>query len=116
MTGIGVFEFSAVLWVQEGNAQWHFITLPGEISDDIRQLTGSTQRGFGSVRVSVTVGSTTWQTSVFPDSKTGATCSRRRSPSASPRTSWREPLSPYSWKSWTCRKIAEVDCLRTGLA
>jgi hypothetical protein len=28
-------------------------------------------RGFGSVRVSVTVGSTTWQTSVFPDSKTG---------------------------------------------
>ena len=71
VTGIGVFEFSAVLWVQEGDAQWHFITLPGEISDDIRQLTGSTQRGFGSVRVSVTVGSTTWQTSVFPDSKTG---------------------------------------------
>ena len=45
-------------------------SVPAEISDDIADLTAGTRRGFGSVRVTVTVGSTTWQTSVFPDSKT----------------------------------------------
>ena len=29
------------------------------------------RRGFGSVRVDVTVGATSWRTSIFPDSKTG---------------------------------------------
>jgi hypothetical protein len=46
--------------------------VPAEISDDIAELTAGTRHGFGSVRGAVTVGSTTWQNSVFPDSKTGA--------------------------------------------
>ncbi|MGB7880788.1 MAG: DUF1905 domain-containing protein, partial [Ilumatobacteraceae bacterium] len=32
-------------------------------------ITLDTRRGFGSVRVEVTVGSTTWRTSIFPDTK-----------------------------------------------
>ena len=71
VAGIGVFEFSALLWEHPGAAGWHFVSVPAEISDDIADLTGGTRRGFGSVRVTVTVGSTIWQTSVFPDSKTG---------------------------------------------
>jgi hypothetical protein len=71
VAGIGVFEFSALLWEHPGADSWHFVTVPAEISDDIADLTAGTRRGFGSVRVTVTVGSTTWQTSVFPDSKTG---------------------------------------------
>ena len=71
MTRIGTFEFSAPLWQHPGADGWHFVSVPAEISDDIADLTASTRRGFGSVRVTVTVGSTTWQTSVFPDSKTG---------------------------------------------
>jgi hypothetical protein len=45
--------------------------VPAEISDDIAELSAGTRHGFGSVRVTATVGSTTWRTSVFPDSKTG---------------------------------------------
>jgi hypothetical protein len=71
MTRIGTFAFSAPLWQHPGADGWHFVSVPAEISDDIADLTASTRRGFGSVRVTVTVGSTSWQTSVFPDRKSG---------------------------------------------
>jgi hypothetical protein len=71
VTRIGTFEFSAPLWQLPGADGWHFVSVPAEISADITDITGSIRRGFGSVRVAVTVGSTTWRTSIFPDSKTG---------------------------------------------
>lgn len=71
MDRIGKYEFSAPLWKYPGAEGWHFVSVPAEISDDIADLTAGVRRGFGSVRVAVTVGGTTWQTSVFPDSKRG---------------------------------------------
>jgi hypothetical protein len=71
MTGIGTFEFSAPLWRYPDADGWHCVSVPAEISDDITDLTVSIRRGFGSVRVAVTVGGTTWRTSIFPDRKTG---------------------------------------------
>ncbi|TDO45953.1 uncharacterized protein DUF1905 [Kribbella sp. VKM Ac-2527] len=65
------FHFSAPLWKYPGADGWHFVSLPAEISDDIGQLTVGVRHGFGSVRVAVTVGSTSWRTSIFPDSKAG---------------------------------------------
>jgi hypothetical protein len=65
----GAYRFRARLWVHTGQAAWHFVTLPHDIADDIAELTAPTRRGFGSVRVRVTIGSTTWETSVFPDTK-----------------------------------------------
>ncbi|MFA6299263.1 MAG: DUF1905 domain-containing protein, partial [Nocardioides sp.] len=61
-----VFELDAELWVAESMDPWVFVTLPADIGDEVRELAGP-PRGFGSVRVEVTVGSTTWRTSVFPD-------------------------------------------------
>jgi hypothetical protein len=52
-----------------GDAAWHFVTVPAEVSDEIEAVTADERRGFGSVRVAVTVGATTWSTSLFPDSK-----------------------------------------------
>jgi Domain of unknown function (DUF1905) len=71
VTRIGTFEFSAPLRRSPGADGWHFVSVPAEISDDITDITVSIRRGFGSVRVSVTVGSTTWRTSIFPDRRTG---------------------------------------------
>lgn len=42
-----------------------FVTLPGEVDEEVRLVSGP-RRGFGSVRVEVTCGSSTWATSVFP--------------------------------------------------
>ncbi len=60
--------FTAPLWRWEGDAGWYFITVPEHLSDELEDAHGG-QRGFGSIRVSVTVGETTWQTSVFPSTQ-----------------------------------------------
>ena len=63
------FAFDGDLWLHDGDAPWHFITVPQDISDNIEARQDLTQRGFGSVRVRVTIGATTWTTSLFPDIK-----------------------------------------------
>lgn len=65
------FRFTAPLWEWQAQGGWFFVTLPDEASADIREVPRM-PRGFGSVRVRVTVGATTWSTSVFPDSKLGS--------------------------------------------
>lgn len=67
-------DFEAELWIWDArrDESWTFVSLPADASDEIRDLTGGQRRGFGSVRVKVTVGRTTWHTSIFPDSKRGA--------------------------------------------
>jgi hypothetical protein len=68
-SAVNTFEFTADLWRYTGQAAWYFVTLPHDVADDIDELTADDRRGFGSVRVEVTVGATTWNTSVFPDTK-----------------------------------------------
>ena len=72
VSGVAQWEFETELWLYEADAAWHFITVPADVSDEIEGQTRELRRGFGSVRVSVTVGETTWATSVFPDRKRGA--------------------------------------------
>jgi len=63
------FEFSAELWIWDARKEdgWTFLSLPPEESEGIRAYSASRPRGgFGSVRVSVTIGGSTWQSSVFP--------------------------------------------------
>ena len=66
-------EFSAVCWLYTGKGAWYFVTLPpdsaAEISYFSKALNGGKRTGWGSVRVTVQVGKTVWQTSLFPDSK-----------------------------------------------
>ena len=67
--------FDAELWIWDVRRadSWTFVSLPTDTSAEIRELVDATpQRGFGSVRVRVTVGSSTWTTSVFPDSTRGS--------------------------------------------
>ena len=71
MARIGTFEFGAPLWRHPGADGWHFVSLPAGVSAEITEITAGVRRGFGSVRVDVTVGATSWRTSLFPDSKTG---------------------------------------------
>jgi hypothetical protein len=61
-------DFESELWEHDGQGAWCFVTVPPEPSEDIR-LSGAMPAGFGSFKVEVTVGSTTWRTSVFPDNR-----------------------------------------------
>lgn len=49
---------------------WYFVTLPLDAADEIRAT--NERRGFGSVRVRATIGTTAWDTSVFPDAQSGS--------------------------------------------
>jgi hypothetical protein len=69
--GRPTFQFAAPLWDAPGDAAWVFLTVPSDDSAEIRDL-APPRRGFGSVRVRVRLGETTWSTSVFPDSKLGS--------------------------------------------
>jgi len=60
------FTFTAPLWRWTGDSGWHFISLPQDVADDIED-SAAERAGFGSVRVQVVVGSSTWSTSIFPD-------------------------------------------------
>ena len=64
-------RFTAELWRWEAQEGWFFVTVPAQESARIRERPRP-PRGFGSVRVRATIGSTTWSTSVFPDSTRGA--------------------------------------------
>lgn len=61
------YSFDATVWIYPGDAAWHFITLPTDVAQDIDYYFGMYKRGFGSLPVVVTVGETTWKTSIFPD-------------------------------------------------
>ncbi len=61
-----VFKIKAEVWIYPGNVPWHFVTVGEVEAKKIKELQGSSRRGFGSVPVEVTVGKTTWSTSVFP--------------------------------------------------
>lgn len=58
----------AGIWQCKGAGAWHFITLPHDDADVIRELYGRDARGFGSLRVQAVIGDVAWDTSIFPDS------------------------------------------------
>jgi hypothetical protein len=63
------FKIEATVWLYQGKGAWHFVTVPESVSEDITNMFGEFKRGWGSLPVNVTVGETTWKTSIFPDKK-----------------------------------------------
>lgn len=49
----------------------HFMSVPEELAGEIKAQAMLVRRGFGSVRVEVTLHDVTWRTSVFPSKDTG---------------------------------------------
>jgi hypothetical protein len=62
--------FHAEIWehAPEEPGSWHFLTLPADVAEEVAFEAGP-RGGFGSVRVEVSIGSSTWRTSLFPDSR-----------------------------------------------
>jgi hypothetical protein len=65
--------FDAELWIWDARKaeSWTFVSLPTDASEEIHELAEGLRRGFGSVRVRVTIGTSTWTTSIFPESGKG---------------------------------------------
>jgi hypothetical protein len=55
-----------------GMGGWHFLAVPKATGKKIKELQRHRPRkGWGSIRVEVSVGSSVWKTSIFPDKKSG---------------------------------------------
>ena len=66
------FTMKSKVWFYSGKAGWYFLTLAKEPSESIRKTFGPLARPWGSLPVTVTIGKTSWETSIFPDKKAGA--------------------------------------------
>ena len=72
-----IFTARATLWLwttDTAPANWHFMTIEGEVADAIRLaalMTYGKRRGFGSVKVTATIRETSWSTSLFPHKESG---------------------------------------------
>ncbi len=70
----GDWAFTGPLWLWRGKtsdgsptkAAWHFVTIDGVVADALRVAAAGRSAAWGSVHVTVTIGGTAWQTSVFP--------------------------------------------------
>lgn len=65
------WTFTAGLFRWQGDGAWFFVRVPEEVSDDIRDSLTGPPGGFGSVRVEVAIGASSWSTSVFPEKASG---------------------------------------------
>ena len=67
------FSFTGEVWLwQAEKAAWHLVTLPVEMSEDIKAFTKHLARGFHSVKVEAKIGETSWKTTIFPSKERGA--------------------------------------------
>lgn len=68
-------EVTAPVWIwrpaKANTAGWFFATIDPQAAVEIRYAAMGMTAGFGSIRVTVTVGATRWRTSLFPHKETG---------------------------------------------
>lgn len=58
------FSFSAKIWKWPGDMGWHFVHVPREYFEPIRA-----NYGRGMIKITATVGKTSWDTALFPHIK-----------------------------------------------
>ncbi len=59
-------EFSGKIWFWKGPAPWYFIAVPEEDSLDLETTSTVVSYGWGMIPVTVQIGATEWETSLFP--------------------------------------------------
>ena len=64
-------EFSGTVHRWVNNPSIYLVSVPKELSDEIKEISEGLANGWGSLKVEATIGSTVWRTSIFPDSKSG---------------------------------------------
>ena len=60
------WEFAGEVWEWRGPAPYHFVSVPEELCDDVRDAADVVSYGWGMVPVTLRIGATTWTTSLWP--------------------------------------------------
>ncbi|UTW61303.1 DUF1905 domain-containing protein [bacterium SCSIO 12741] len=65
------YQFSNPLWKSGMEGAWHFVSIPMDISKEIREHLQWQEEGWGRMKATVRIGETEWNTSIWFDSKAG---------------------------------------------
>jgi hypothetical protein len=63
------YEFHAKSWRYDGPSAWHFISLPFDIANEIRENLKSEEEGWGRLKATAKIGNTEWKTAIWFDTK-----------------------------------------------
>jgi hypothetical protein len=66
------YSFTSKVWMYDGPAAWHFVTLPPKMAEEIETIFKGIQKSFGSIRVEAAIGKNSWNTSIFKDTKSNS--------------------------------------------
>jgi hypothetical protein len=70
-TGI-MYDFDAEIWKYSAASSWYFVAIPNHISLEIKENLKWQEEGWGRMKAKAKVGSTTWDTAIWYDSKRSA--------------------------------------------
>lgn len=63
------YEFSAQTWQYTGASGWYFISLPNELSKEIRNALKSEEQGWGRLTATAKIRNSEWKTAIWFDTK-----------------------------------------------
>jgi hypothetical protein len=59
-------EFEGVLFAWRGPSPFHFVAVPEDVAEDLRELAPLVSYGWGMVPARVSIGASSWDTSLWP--------------------------------------------------
>lgn len=63
------YNFKSVLWRRNGAGGWYFLSVPAEISKEIREHLGWQEKGWGRMKALASLAMVEWETAIWYDSK-----------------------------------------------
>jgi hypothetical protein len=63
------YQFCAKVWKYQVASAWHFISLPQELSNEIREYFQWQEEGWGRLKVTAKIGACQWETAIWFDTK-----------------------------------------------
>jgi len=63
------WQFTASVWKYNSTKAWYFISLPIEISKEIRENLKWQEEGWGRLKANAKIGNSEWKTSIWFDTK-----------------------------------------------
>ncbi|WP_298882961.1 DUF1905 domain-containing protein [uncultured Polaribacter sp.] len=69
MNGKVTYTFTAKMWQHNPPLGWYFVSLPKNISSEIRNLFKNQEEGWGRMKVSAIINDLKWDTAIWFDSK-----------------------------------------------
>lgn len=64
-----LYTFGSSIWQHSSQGGWYFVTVPFEISSEIRENLKWQEEGWGRMRAIAKIGATEWQTAIWYDRK-----------------------------------------------